>query len=43
VLATASGLPLTAFAMGSADQSTAAHPDGDPGANRTVTLLVTPA
>ncbi|WP_328604246.1 hypothetical protein OG943_29835 [Amycolatopsis sp. NBC_00345] len=43
VLATASGLPLTAFAMGSADQSTSAHPDGDPGANRTVTLLVTPA
>ncbi|SEO63427.1 hypothetical protein [Amycolatopsis saalfeldensis] len=43
VLATASGLPLTAFAMGSADQSTAAHPDGDPGANRTVTLLVMPA
>ncbi|WP_329067261.1 hypothetical protein [Amycolatopsis sp. NBC_01480] len=43
VLATVSGLPLTAFAMGSADQSTAAHPDGDPDANRTVTLLVAPA
>jgi flagellar motor protein MotB len=43
VLATASGLPLTAFAIGSADQSTSAHPDGDPGANRTVTLLVAPA
>ncbi|HEY3708299.1 MAG TPA: hypothetical protein VGL64_02905 [Amycolatopsis sp.] len=43
VLATASGLPLTAFAMGSADQSSSAHPDGDPGANRTVTLLVAPA
>ncbi|HWD01195.1 MAG TPA: hypothetical protein VG674_01850 [Amycolatopsis sp.] len=42
-LADVSGLPLTNFAVSSADQSAAAHPGGDAAANRTVTLEVTPA
>ncbi|MFI5610670.1 tetratricopeptide repeat protein [Amycolatopsis sp. NPDC051903] len=43
VLATASGLPLTTFAISSADQTAAAHPAGDAAANRTVTVEVAPA
>ncbi|MBB4688423.1 hypothetical protein [Amycolatopsis jiangsuensis] len=43
VLATASGLPLTTFAVSSADQTASAHPDGGPEANRTVTLEVRPS
>ncbi|MFJ6675790.1 hypothetical protein ACIQMJ_32200 [Actinosynnema sp. NPDC091369] len=39
VLAAAGGLPLTAFTLGSADQSDLPHP-ADPDRNRTVTLLV---
>ena len=39
VLAAAGGLPLTAFTVGSADQSDVPHP-ADPARNRTVTLLV---
>jgi hypothetical protein len=40
-LAQASGLPMTAFTVASADQSAAPHP-GDEVKNRTVSLLVTP-
>ncbi|WP_033293723.1 tetratricopeptide repeat protein [Amycolatopsis jejuensis] len=40
ILAEASGLPLTTFAISSADQSTSVH--ADPEANRTVTLQVRP-
>lgn len=39
VLAAAGGVPLTAFTVGSADQSDQPHP-ADPARNRTVTLLV---
>jgi outer membrane protein OmpA-like peptidoglycan-associated protein len=39
VLAAAGGLPLTAFTVGSADQSNVPHPT-DPARNRTVTLSV---
>ncbi|WIX81929.1 hypothetical protein QRX50_14775 [Amycolatopsis carbonis] len=42
VLATASGLPLTTFAITSADQATPVHEGTNAAANRTVTLEVTP-
>ncbi|MGW4482901.1 hypothetical protein ACWEOE_03585 [Amycolatopsis sp. NPDC004368] len=42
VLATASGQPLTTFAITSADQATPVHAGTDAAANRTVTLEVTP-
>lgn len=42
VLATASGLPLTTFAITSADQATPVHGGTDAAANRTVTLEVAP-
>ncbi|WP_326566094.1 hypothetical protein VSH64_29985 [Amycolatopsis rhabdoformis] len=42
VLATASGLPLTTFAITSADQATPVHEGTDAAANRSVTLEVTP-
>ncbi|MEU4666894.1 hypothetical protein AB0F91_02735 [Amycolatopsis sp. NPDC023774] len=42
VLATASGQPLTTFAITSADQATPVHEGTDAAANRTVTLEVTP-
>ncbi|WP_447009277.1 hypothetical protein [Saccharothrix hoggarensis] len=43
VVAAASGLPLTSFAVASADQSDAPHPPAEQPRNRTVTVLVAEA